>query len=86
MLSADLDPPNDLADEDFSLRATSYIDGEATEAERLAFEAFLEAFPERAQQFAMLREIEAAVRTIGSSIDNEPIPEHLLAIVRRLSS
>ena len=67
-----------------TLELQDYLDGRLSAKRRLEVEAFLARNPESAAELAALKSQSMALRRLGAEILEEPIPDRLMDLVRRL--
>ena len=67
-----------------TLELQDYLDGRLSAKRRLEVEAFLARNPESAAELAALKSQAMALRRLGAEILEEPIPDRLMDLVRRL--
>jgi len=67
-----------------TLDLQDYLDGCLSAERRVEVEAFLARNPQSAAEIVALRSQAMALRRLGASILDEPIPDQLLDLVRRL--
>lgn len=73
-------PPEAVSEDEIQ----EFIDGRLSPARRKEVEAYLAMHPERAAEVHALLRQQEALRRLGEEILNEPIPERLQAILRRI--
>jgi anti-sigma factor RsiW len=73
-------PPETVSEEEIQ----EYIDGRLSAHRRSEVEAYLALRPERAAEVHALLRQQEALRRLGQEILNEPIPERLQDILRRI--
>jgi anti-sigma factor RsiW len=67
-----------------TLDLQDYLDGRLSAKRRVEVEAFLERNPESAAEVVALRAQSMALRRLGAEILDEPVPDRLMDLVRRL--
>lgn len=73
-------PPEAVSEDEIQ----EYIDGRLAPERRREVEAYLATRPERAAEIHALLRQQEALRRLGEEILNEPVPERLQEILRRI--
>lgn len=72
-----------MIDRNFQLRLQDWLDGRLSPSERVDFEAELSSDEEKAATARKFKELNENLKDLNREIASEPIPDSLLAVLRK---